>query len=102
MIRDRRSRSPTEASQKRSSIIAKPQREDLSPLEEAEGLFNLKQLKGYTDIEIAKKIGKSRVTVSEMLSLNDLPEGIKEEVRVSGVLTKSQLLEVLRSGSTDG
>jgi ParB family chromosome partitioning protein len=61
------------------AFVENLQREDLSPLEEAEGLENLAQKMGQE--EIAKMIGKSRSYVANILRLNKLPEEIKELLR---------------------
>jgi ParB family transcriptional regulator, chromosome partitioning protein len=81
------------------ALIENLQREDLKPLEEAEGLKVLAERSGYTHVQLAAVIGKSRVTVTELLSLNDLPEQIKEECRATDIATKTHLLQVLREKS---
>lgn len=83
------------------ALIENLQREDLTALEEAEALFKLKTAKGYTDKQLAHVIGKSRVSVTESLSLNELPERIKTTCRASDTWSKSQLLQVLRAGSPE-
>ena len=83
------------------AIVENLQREDLNPLEEAEGLLKLKTLKRYTDAQLAKTVGKSRQSINDSLLLNQLPEAIKAECRTSGTATKSQLLQILRVGSPE-
>ena len=56
------------------SLIENLQREDLNPLEEAQGYYRLAQEFSLTHAEIARLLGKSRVTVSNMLRLLNLPE----------------------------
>ena len=56
------------------AIIENLQREDLSPLEEAEGLGALIDQYGYTHEALAELIGKSRPYVSNTLALRRLPE----------------------------
>ncbi len=56
------------------SMIENLQREDLNPLEEAQGYFRLAQEFSLTHTEIAKLLGKNRATVSNMLRLLNLPE----------------------------
>jgi ParB-like chromosome segregation protein Spo0J len=77
------------------------QRENLHPLEEAEALLRLKTVKGYTDQDLAQVIGKSRKAVNESLLLTQLPDAIKAEWRTSAIASKSQLLQVLRAGSSE-
>jgi len=83
------------------ALVENMQREDLNPLEEAEGLLHLKTLMVYTDAQLAKTVGKSRQSVNDSLLLNQLPEVIKKECRTSGTATKSQLLLILRAGSPE-
>lgn len=65
------------------SIIENVQREDLNPIEEAEGYRSLIQKFGLTQNEVAKRVGKNRSTITNILRLLDLPieiqKGIKEE-----------------------
>ncbi|MDD5627081.1 MAG: ParB/RepB/Spo0J family partition protein [Patescibacteria group bacterium] len=65
------------------SIIENVQREDLNPIEEAEGYQSLIQKFGLTQNEVAKRVGKNRSTITNILRLLDLPieiqKGIREE-----------------------
>jgi ParB family chromosome partitioning protein len=82
------------------AIIENVQRQDLNPVDLALGLAELMREHGYTQEELGKVIGKAKSTVSELLSVNDLPEPIKEEVRTSEQpVSKSVLIEVARAGS---
>jgi len=56
------------------SLIENLQREDLNPLEEAQGYFRLVKEFSLTHADIAKLLGKNRTTVSNMLRLLNLPE----------------------------
>ncbi len=81
------------------ALIENVQRENLKPLEEAEALMRLKQARGFTDQALAKIIGKSRTSVTELLTLNQLPNSIKDQCRTSDLWTRSQLLQLVRVGS---
>ncbi len=81
------------------ALIENVQRENLKPLEEAEALMRLKQARGFTDQALAKIIGKSRTSVTELLTLNQLPKSIKDQCRTSDIWTRSQLLQLVRAGS---
>jgi ParB family chromosome partitioning protein len=83
------------------AIIENLQRENLNAVEEAEALLALKMERGYTDAELAKIVGKSRSSITESLSLAQLPETIKARCRTSDIASKSQLLQVLRAGSPE-
>ena len=57
------------------------QRADLAPLEEAEAIGRLMERHGYSQNDVAKVLGKSRVSINQLLALNRLPDVIKEGVR---------------------
>jgi ParB family transcriptional regulator, chromosome partitioning protein len=78
------------------ALIENMQREDLSPIEEAEALEKLMERHKYKQEDLAKVIGKARTTVVELLSLNNLPEEIKSECRTSDIASKSVLIEIVR------
>ncbi|MDD2649279.1 MAG: ParB/RepB/Spo0J family partition protein, partial [Eubacteriales bacterium] len=69
------------------TLIENLQREDLNPIEEAQGIRELMQACGYTQDECAKRIGKSRPVVANLLRLLTLPEEVAAEVR-SGRLSE--------------
>lgn len=60
------------------AIIENLQREDLNPIEEAEGLQALADKCGYTQEEIANAVGKSRPAIANALRLLRLPEEVRE------------------------
>jgi len=78
------------------ALIENMQRKDLTPWEEADGLAALCHRYGYTHEEAARKVGKSRSTVTEALSLAAIPEEIREECRLADIHVKSLLLQVVR------
>lgn len=78
------------------SIIENIQRKDLNVLEQANSIRSLADIYGYTHEEIAKKIGKSRVTVTELIRVTDLPEEIKERCLQLGIDSKTFLLELTK------
>jgi ParB family transcriptional regulator, chromosome partitioning protein len=78
------------------ALIENMQRKDLTVWEEADGLAALSTRYGYTHDEIAKKIGKSRTTVTEALTIAGLPDEIREKCRRADINAKSALLEVAR------
>ena len=59
------------------SLIENIQREDLSPLEEAQALARLIEEFGLTHQQAADAVGRSRAAVSNLLRLLDLPAAIK-------------------------
>jgi ParB family chromosome partitioning protein len=78
------------------ALIENMQRKDLTPWEEADGLRALCERFGYTHEEAAHKVGKSRTTVTEALSISILPEEIREQCRRADIRSKSLLLEIVR------
>ena len=59
------------------ALIENIQREDLNPLEEALALQRLQQEFELTQQQVADAVGKSRVTVANLLRLITLPDAIK-------------------------
>ena len=62
------------------AIIENMQREDLNPVEEAEGLNQMIVTFGMTQEQISKSVGKSRPYIANSLRLLKLPEYIKAEM----------------------
>jgi ParB family transcriptional regulator, chromosome partitioning protein len=81
------------------ALIENLQRKDLTPFEEADGMQALADRFGLVHDEIARKLGKGRSSVSEVMSLRVIPDDIKAMCIEKGVLSKSQLLQVARQES---
>ncbi|MCI0668552.1 MAG: ParB/RepB/Spo0J family partition protein [Methylococcaceae bacterium] len=60
------------------ALIENIQREDLNPLEEAEGLDRLLTEFNMTHQQVADAVGKSRTTVTNLLRLLDLQDEVKD------------------------
>ncbi len=60
------------------ALIENLQREDLKPLEEAQGYQALMEEFGFTQDEISKSVGKSRPAVTNALRLLNLPEAVRD------------------------
>lgn len=78
------------------SLIENLQRKDLTPLEEADGLVALAQRFGYKHEDIARKLGKARTSVTETMSLANIPSDVRELCRRGDITAKSMLLQVAR------
>ena len=78
------------------ALIENMQRKDLTPWEEADGLRALCERFGYTHEDVARKVGKSRSTVTEALSIASIPKDIREICRASEISSKSLLLQIVR------
>jgi|AraplaMF_Col_mMF_1032025.scaffolds.fasta_scaffold00067_89 ParB family chromosome partitioning protein len=59
------------------ALIENVQREDLTPLEEAEGYARLMSEFDYTQETLAERIGKSRPAIANLLRLRALPEAVR-------------------------
>jgi len=77
------------------ALIENVQRTDLNAIEEAEAYQKLIDSFGYTQEETAKKVGKKRSTVTNMLRLLNLPEHIRQDV-IDAVLTEGHARALLR------
>lgn len=63
------------------SVLENIQRENLNPIEEAESYVMLMEVYGYTQENMAQKLGKTRSAISNKIRLLKLPEAIKSYVR---------------------
>jgi ParB family chromosome partitioning protein len=83
------------------SLIENLQRKDLTAFEEADGLRSLVDRFNYTHEEIARKIGKSRSSITEALSIASMPAEVRDLCRRADISAKSMLLQVLRQPSVE-
>lgn len=94
-------REATDAETMEIALIENLQRKDLHAFEEADGLKVLAESYGYTHEKMAQKLGKSRTSVTEVLSLTNMPEEVRELCRLADIHSKSLLLQVVRQSSTE-
>jgi ParB family transcriptional regulator, chromosome partitioning protein len=80
------------------ALIENLQRKDLTAFEESEALQSLANRCGYTHEDMARRLGKSRSSITESLSLNHMPDEVKNLCRLADISSKSMLLEVVRQG----
>ena len=78
------------------SLIENLQRDNLRPIEEAEALGRMMEEYQYTQEQVALAIGKARTTITQTLSLNKLPEEIKEECRRTDIHPRRLLIEIAK------
>jgi ParB family chromosome partitioning protein len=69
-------------------------RQDLNPVEEAEALQRLMDDHGYQQEQLAAVIGKSQPSISKSLSLNRLPQAIRDECRQDPTVPRKVLVEI--------
>ena len=63
-----------------TALIENIQRDDLNPIEESRAYRNLLLEHGYTQDDLAKRVGKTRSTIANALRLLRLPESIQQDV----------------------
>lgn len=80
------------------ALIENIQRKDLTPFEESEALQGLASKFGYTHEDLAKRLGKSRTTITESLSLSGIPPEVRKVCRLAGINNRSLLLQIVRQG----
>lgn len=76
------------------ALIENLQREDLSPLEEAEGYQELIDIYGLTQEQVSQRVGKSRSAVANSLRILQLPKGVLNLV-AEGSLSAGQARTIL-------
>jgi len=84
------------------ALIENMQRKDLTVWEEADGLQALCERFGYTHEEVARKVGKSRSTVTEALSIAAIPADVRDICRQADVSGKSMLHQIVRQPDEEG
>jgi ParB family transcriptional regulator, chromosome partitioning protein len=89
-------RDSTDAEMMELALVENLQRKDLTAFEEAEGLKALAEIYDYTHERMAQKLGKSRTSITETLSLTAMPEQVREACRLADITSKSVLLQVVR------
>ena len=82
------------------ALVENIQRKDLTPFEESEAMQSLAQRCGYTHEDLAKRLGKSRTTITEALSLNGIPPEVRKVCRLAGIANRSLLLQIVRQGDS--
>jgi ParB family chromosome partitioning protein len=80
------------------ALIENIQRKDLTAFEEAEALHALAERCDYTHEDMARRLGKSRTAITESLSLNGMPDEVKNLCRLADIHSKSLLLQIVRQG----
>jgi ParB family chromosome partitioning protein len=78
------------------SLIENLQRRNLDPFEEGDAILELCEKFAYTHDKVAQKLGKSRSSVTEILSIAKIPEMVREVCRSADISSKSLLLEIAR------
>jgi ParB family transcriptional regulator, chromosome partitioning protein len=83
------------------ALIENLQRKDLTPFEEAEALHGLADRCGYTHEDLARRLGKSRSSITESLALIGMPDEVRTLCRLADISSKSVLLQVVRQDTPE-
>ena len=76
------------------AMVENLQREDLNPIEEAEGFDRLIREFGYTQESLAARVGKDRTTITNAIRLLKLPAGVRSLV-IAGRLSMGHARAIL-------
>lgn len=87
-------REATDAQSLELALIENLLREDLNPIEEAEAYRKLLAQFGWTQDELAQRVGRDRSTIANCLRLLRLPEAIQADLR-AGRLTMGHAIALL-------
>jgi len=77
------------------ALIENIQRHDLNPIEEAVAYSRLMEEFHLTQEEVAKKVGRQRSTITNVLRLLQLPDPVRQDV-VSGAISEGHARVLLR------
>jgi ParB family chromosome partitioning protein len=78
------------------ALVENLQRKDLNVFEESDGLKALADVYGYNHDEIAKKIGKARSTITEIINISKIPSEIRDFCQKHNIMSRSTLIEVAK------
>lgn len=87
-------RSMTNEQQMEAALIENLQRQDLNPIEEAQGYHSLMEEYGLTQEQVAERVGKSRPAVANALRLLSLPAEA-QQMLADGTLSAGHARAVL-------
>ena len=65
----------------KNAIIENVQRENLNPIEEANGYKKILEAFGYTHQQLAEAIGKSRAYITNLLRILSLPDNVQSAIK---------------------
>jgi ParB family chromosome partitioning protein len=71
-------------------------RQDLTPVEEAEAMQTLMTRQQYTQEQLGAIIGKAQNTLSEILSINRLPQEVRDDCRGNRTISRSALITIAK------
>ena len=83
------------------ALVENMQRKDLDVFEEADGLSSLSDIYGYNHDQIAKKIGKARSTITEIISISKIPKEIRNLCNEFNIKSRGTLVEIAKQKNKD-
>jgi len=83
------------------ALVENMQRKDLDVFEEADGLSALADIYGYNHDQIAKKIGKARSTITEIISISKIPKEIRNLCNEFNIKSRGTLVEIAKQKNKD-
>ena len=84
------------------ALVENIQRQDLTWVEEAEALQRLMTEQQYTQEQLGGIIGKAQNTLSEILSLNKLPQEVRDDCRGDRTISRSGLIAIAKKKQARG
>jgi ParB family chromosome partitioning protein len=86
----------TDGDTRLQGFVENLQREDLSPVDEAEQMASMMKEYVFNQYQLADALGKSQPDISRTMTLNNLPEDIRAACRTNPNIPKTTLLEVAK------
>lgn len=83
------------------SLVENIQRRNLTPFEEADAIAQMRDRFNFKHDQIARMLGRSRTSITEILSLASIPEDIRTLCHQAGISSKSTLLQLARMADED-
>ena len=93
-------RDEDEAERLQTALIENVAREQLNPLDEARACAALVEDLGLTKEDLGRRLGRSRVAISNLIRLLDLPDSVLELLE-SGDLSEGHGRAILQAGGAD-
>ncbi|MFZ4440192.1 MAG: ParB/RepB/Spo0J family partition protein [Syntrophales bacterium] len=84
------------------ALVENLQRQDITSVEEAEAFKRLMVEQNYTQEQLGDMVGKARTTVSDILTINRLPQAIRDECRGDRQITRQTLIAIARKKQERG
>ena len=84
------------------ALVENLQRQDITSVEEAEAFQRLLVDQNYTQEQLGDMVGKARTTVSDILTINKLPQAIRDECRGDRQITRQTLIAISRKKQERG